>query len=308
LIEYLEIYEADRVPLPIVAAWLHDRFTLIHPFQDGNGRVARALVNFIFLRDELFPVVIDRDEKSAYLDALEAADTGDVSQLSQMLANKEIQTIKRALSLTSPVETQPGVGIVQSLARAVVRRRETQQEAERTQFRRVDDVLTTLARVAREQLEVELDLFREELSRGGVQVRTNLDSGGTDTGTPHYYRWQVVESAKQAGQWANFSEDSRWIRALVRDSNSQLRLILSFHHVGRTLTGVAEVTAFADIEAIDVEHEEGRPTDQLRRPVTAMLRPFSLTWQDEATALDVRLRGWVSESLSLALREWVDTI
>ncbi|MCA1708364.1 MAG: Fic family protein, partial [Actinobacteria bacterium] len=31
------------IPVEIQAAWLHHRFTQIHPFQDGNGRVARAI-------------------------------------------------------------------------------------------------------------------------------------------------------------------------------------------------------------------------------------------------------------------------
>ena len=45
----------------IVAAWLHHRFTQIHPYQDGNGRVARAITTLVLLRSELLPPVIDRD-------------------------------------------------------------------------------------------------------------------------------------------------------------------------------------------------------------------------------------------------------
>lgn len=50
--------ERDRRPLEVQAAWLHHRFTQIHPFQDGNGRVARALANLVFLRAGLFPLVV----------------------------------------------------------------------------------------------------------------------------------------------------------------------------------------------------------------------------------------------------------
>ena len=39
----------QRVSPEIEAAWLHHRFTQIHPFQDGNGRVARALSSLIFI-------------------------------------------------------------------------------------------------------------------------------------------------------------------------------------------------------------------------------------------------------------------
>ena len=45
----------------IVSAWLHHRFTQIHPYQDGNGRVARALTTSVLLRADLLPLVVDRD-------------------------------------------------------------------------------------------------------------------------------------------------------------------------------------------------------------------------------------------------------
>ena len=41
----------------VEAAWLHHRFGQIHPFQDGNGRVARALATMIFLRAGFVPLV-----------------------------------------------------------------------------------------------------------------------------------------------------------------------------------------------------------------------------------------------------------
>ena len=34
----------------VEAAWLHHRFAQIHPFQDGNGRIARALATLIFIK------------------------------------------------------------------------------------------------------------------------------------------------------------------------------------------------------------------------------------------------------------------
>ena len=40
----------------VQAAWIHHRFTQIHPFQDGNGRVARAIASLILIKDGLFPL------------------------------------------------------------------------------------------------------------------------------------------------------------------------------------------------------------------------------------------------------------
>ena len=50
LIEFHDRYVAEGVAPEVFAAWLHHRFAQIHPFQDGNGRVARALASLVFLR------------------------------------------------------------------------------------------------------------------------------------------------------------------------------------------------------------------------------------------------------------------
>ena len=63
----------------IVAAWFHHRFTQIHPYQDGNGRVARALTTLILLRADLLPLVVDRDLRVEYIKALELADQKQLS-------------------------------------------------------------------------------------------------------------------------------------------------------------------------------------------------------------------------------------
>jgi Fic family protein len=39
------------------AAWLHHRFISIHPFEDGNGRVARALTLLVLLKANYAPLV-----------------------------------------------------------------------------------------------------------------------------------------------------------------------------------------------------------------------------------------------------------
>jgi hypothetical protein len=78
--ELLDWYNGVGEQDPIeVAALLHYRFVCIHPFDDGNGRVSRLLLNYHLLRAELPPVIIKSKDKTAYLNALNEADTGDVA-------------------------------------------------------------------------------------------------------------------------------------------------------------------------------------------------------------------------------------
>jgi Fic family protein len=62
----------------ITAAWSHHKFVSIHPFDDGNGRVARLLTNYILLRNNYPPIIIKTENKEEYLTVLQKADVGDL--------------------------------------------------------------------------------------------------------------------------------------------------------------------------------------------------------------------------------------
>ncbi|MCD8193750.1 MAG: Fic family protein, partial [Tannerellaceae bacterium] len=67
--------EGNISPLEL-AALLHYRYIRIHPFEDGNGRIARLLVNFVLHRTGYPMIVIrsDRDSKNEYLRILHQCD------------------------------------------------------------------------------------------------------------------------------------------------------------------------------------------------------------------------------------------
>ena len=81
---------------PIVsAAWLHHRFVQIHPFQDGNGRVARALTLFSTGRSQYPPLVVNREDREKYLDVLDRANNGDLTPLGRLFVRLATQSIRR---------------------------------------------------------------------------------------------------------------------------------------------------------------------------------------------------------------------
>lgn len=76
LVEWFNNVSKDTHPL-FLAALLHYQFVRIHPFDDGNGRVARLLMNYVLIRNNLPMIVIKSADKKQYLAALNRADAGD---------------------------------------------------------------------------------------------------------------------------------------------------------------------------------------------------------------------------------------
>lgn len=66
----------------------HIRFERIHPFEDGNGRTGRLLINFGLLSDGKAPIVIDQDDRSEYFEYLAKQ---DVIGLAGYIKDKSIQ-------------------------------------------------------------------------------------------------------------------------------------------------------------------------------------------------------------------------
>jgi fido (protein-threonine AMPylation protein) len=124
----------------IVAAWLHHRFTQIHPYQDGNGRVVRALTTLVFLRWKLLPLVIDRDLRVDYIEALETADAGDLTKLASLFARLERGAIMQALSVDADKEISHQrkltPAVIGSLAKKIARR----TEARHAELRKVNNI------------------------------------------------------------------------------------------------------------------------------------------------------------------------
>ena len=89
--ELAEWYEKHkgRYPPLLLAAIVHNQFEHIHPFQDGNGRVGRLLLNYILLRHNYPPISIKlRDKRRYYKTLSQFGKTGDIKPTLRLLASQ----------------------------------------------------------------------------------------------------------------------------------------------------------------------------------------------------------------------------
>ncbi len=78
----------------ITGAVAHYNLVKIHPFDDGNGRGARLLMNVIFIKKRLPPAIIRNERRRLYLDTLAKADKGDLEPFVRFVGESLVSTQK----------------------------------------------------------------------------------------------------------------------------------------------------------------------------------------------------------------------
>ncbi len=82
----------DRINPIALGSVAHYNMVRIHPFDDGNGRGARILMNLIFIKKGYPPAVIRNENRRKYIETLSIADKGDLSPFIEFVTESLIKT------------------------------------------------------------------------------------------------------------------------------------------------------------------------------------------------------------------------
>ncbi len=294
----VQIYNGMGEVHPVVsAAWLHHRFVQIHPFQDGNGRVARALTLISLEKDKYPPMVVDRHSRNRYIEALDRANDGDLIPLGRLFAKLAMRSIRRELEepIPKPVP-QTARAVARAFARSLERSKQERQE------RRLAAVQIR-ARQVHGQIGVwfanTLEGVKEDFQDSG-----HTPTGWTDEADPddiQRSRWwhaQIIRSARRAEHFAFMQADRWWTLLGMAINGLRLRFVASIHHVGSPRTGIMAVTTFGDIRD-DGDEAAG----SLIIPVDTSWDAFTFSHNEEVEDRAAELYELLDQSLAVALNE-----
>ena len=208
------------------AAYAHYAFVMIHPFADGNGRVARALASVYLYRRPGVPLVIFADQKEAYLDGLEEADEGRPHYFVRFVQDRVIDVIG-LVQVSAESEGDPGTAGLASL-------REALASAESKSDRELDAMARRLLAAASQELSEQaaalelppgitkhdLDASRRVGAEGDYRVATGAP---TTVGVSLFARDLGVAAYQELGvrirRTSSRARCSSWPPWMVRDAS-----------------------------------------------------------------------------------------
>jgi hypothetical protein len=296
----IKLYESSADAHPLVrSAWLHHRFIQIHPFEDGNGRVARALTLLILLATKYAPLVVDRRQRETYIAALDSANDGDLGDLIRFFSRLEIAALQSTL-------TQP-VGVADQLdAASVVRAYASrlQQIRDATSQEKADGVQgvadETAARITN-YLDQQRRELHESLRAIDPGAWAAMGSAAPPDEKARWWRRQLIQTARAVDFYTNLGGGTWWTRLQLEALGDRLRFLAAIQKVGHGDSGVLAVTVYAERVHPDSDDASttGEPESILELSPTDSV---SLAYNDVAS------ERWpeVEELLQRKLREAVE--
>ncbi|NJN35262.1 MAG: Fic family protein, partial [Saprospiraceae bacterium] len=88
-----EIRQNENVTPSVLAAIFHHKFVEIHPFDDGNGRLSRILMNLILMQKGYPPAIIKLKERTDYYAALGLADKNEYKQIAEFVVESVLDSV-----------------------------------------------------------------------------------------------------------------------------------------------------------------------------------------------------------------------
>ncbi len=265
----------------VEAAWLHHAFTQIHPFQDGNGRVARAISSLVLIKGEYFPLVVSRDDRTKYIDALESADGGDLSQLVSMFATIQKRAFTKAIGRAADVRPAETVDEALSVTRELLIRLGRITPSEYLKAK------TTAGLIINETipaLNYALSRLRADIAEANPQYRFETGTFGSPSPSDLH---ELATRFKYDPNAVNYSQ-SVMLSLKVHDDVS--RIVVSFHGVGSQFKGLIAVVAY---------FKSGeRPAVPLSDDL------FRISYQEAESTVAARFKVWLDACLIRGLAEW----
>jgi len=278
---------------PIInAAWFHHAFTTIHPFQDGNGRLARLLSSLILIKNGFFPFTVLRDEaKVKYIKALESADKGEPKKLVDYFIEVQKRNIEKALNIKEVTSTS--FDEVTDIFSQKITSWNKRKDDEK--IKTLSENRMTVFHYCETYLNEALTSLKEKLN-GNVDISI-YSCGLNDNSKSHYYFGQIIKYAKKHDYYFNRNLPKAWILFRIDLSiEKSYQLGITIHHYGYEENTLA-IGAFLEFLSSDSEKE------RIDTALPLDIKPHVISIDEHVELKEKNIRTYLEDVLTLTLAQ-----
>jgi Fic family protein len=297
----------------IIAAWFHHAFTQIHPFQDGNGRMARLFASLILIKHGLFPFTVSRTEKKKYIESLESADQENPGLLVIFFSEVQKRNIESVLNLK--LESSLATGSLAEVANAFSRKvKEWKDSLTETRQNIITKNRQNVFEYCNEAVEKAYWELRKQIPEETAVI--NLDTTKPESEKYNYFTPQIVEYAKENNYFFNRSLPRGWFKlSLVLTEKRQYQIIISVHHYGYDDATIA-IGAFVEFIEPKTETNKSRTRGKERtgindRIITSLpldIKPHTISIEKDVEKVKKNLQLFVQDTFTVALAQILNEI
>ncbi|PIP55268.1 MAG: cell filamentation protein Fic, partial [Bacteroidetes bacterium CG23_combo_of_CG06-09_8_20_14_all_32_9] len=301
---YSDLEERKIKPV-IIAAWFHHSFTQIHPFQDGNGRLARLLASLILIRHGLFPFTVKGNEKKKYIDSLELADNNEPQNIVDYFCEVEKRNIEEVLNLKlgTPVSKKS----LEEVTDVFTKKLGTwKQGLQKDRLEKINDNRINIFRFCQTVLnETVLELYKK-ISKDMAKIY--LDKALPESDGYFWFSHQIVDYANLHDYFFNRTLPRGWFKlSFVLSKERQYQLVISIHHYGYDDSTLA-VGAF--LEFIEESSNGKKKSNGYSRKgldnnlITSLpldIKPHIMSLEADTAELESNLKSFLQDTVTVTL-------
>lgn len=297
--------EKREIKPVIISAWFHHAFTQIHPFQDGNGRLARLLASLILIRHGLFPFTVKGNEKKKYIDSLESADNSEPQNLVDYFCEVEKRNIEEVLNLK--LDTPVSKKSLDEVADVFTQKLGTwKQGLQKERIEKIDNNRTKIFKFCNSVLnETVIELYKK-ISKDMAEIY--LDKSFPESEKYFWFSHQIVDYAKMHDYFFNRTLPRGWFKvAFVLSKERQYQLVISIHHYGYDDSTIA-VGAF--LEFIEASSNGKKKANGFSRKgqdnnlITSLpldIKPHIMSLEADTEELESNLKSFLQDTVTITL-------
>lgn len=279
----------------VEAAWLHHRFTQIHPFQDGNGRVARALATLVFIQKRLFPLIITNENRGVYIESLEKADNGNLEPLVSFFTQLAKDAFIRAISITETLLNNQitTINVLDAIKKTITDKSANIQQNNKKVILMANKLVT----IARKEFDDILENLNKEINNKYYKFFVKESSNDSK----YWFREQIYKIASNYDYYANLELYYKWIRLKLKNSRD-CSIVFSLHSVSRNFSSVMSAIVFLEYR------EKTENYISIDGPHLLSERPYIFTANDDEQKISLSFNEWIHTNILNGLIMWQQNI